>query len=241
MRRFVSSSGLLALAAAGIIAGALAPVSSASQVKSSATSTAITVTASEFKFALSKRTVPTGSTVIFTVINKGKIAHDFKIAGKKTPSLAPGSSAKLTVTFAKKGQSAYLCTLPGHPAAGMKGNFAIGVAPVAPAPPVTTTAAPTPAPTPTPAATGPETLQGDPVAGAAVYTANGCGSCHTLAAAGSTGSVGPNLDGRKPSQGMLRSVIQGGTTAGANVMPPFNLNPTDLNNIVAYVYKSTHP
>ena len=30
--------------------------------------------------------------------------------------------------------------------------------------------------------------------GAQIYTSTGCGSCHTLAAAGSTGEVGPNLD-----------------------------------------------
>ena len=33
-------------------------------------------------------------------------------------------------------------------------------------------------------------------AGKQVFSANGCGSCHTLAAAGSTGTVGPNLDTR---------------------------------------------
>jgi mono/diheme cytochrome c family protein len=31
-------------------------------------------------------------------------------------------------------------------------------------------------------------------AGAQVFTANGCGSCHTLAAAGSTGTTGPDLN-----------------------------------------------
>ena len=238
MRRFVSSSGVLTLAAAGIVvAGALAPVGGASPLKSSATGTRITVTASEFKFALSKKSIPAGSMVIFTVINKGKIAHDFKIAGKKTPSLAPGKSAKLTVTFPKKGQSAYLCTLAGHAAAGMKGTFAVGVAPVTPKP-ATTTAAPTPTPAPT--STAAETLQGDPVAGAVVFRENGCGACHTLAAAGTSGTVGPSLDARKPSQIGVRSVVQSGATAGGNIMPQFNLSATDLNNIAAYVYQSTH-
>jgi mono/diheme cytochrome c family protein len=31
-------------------------------------------------------------------------------------------------------------------------------------------------------------------AGLKVWVANGCGSCHTLAAAGSKGDIGPNLD-----------------------------------------------
>ena len=63
--------------------------------------------------------------MIFTVINKGKISHDFKIGGKKTKSLAPGKRQILTVRFAKKGQYAFLCTLFGHAKAGMKGKYAI--------------------------------------------------------------------------------------------------------------------
>ena len=88
-----------------------------------ATGTAVTVTATEFHFKLSKTSVPHGS-VTFTVVNKGKLSHDFKIAGKKTPLIKPGKSAKLTVTL-KKGKSAYLCTVPGHAAAGMKGTLTV--------------------------------------------------------------------------------------------------------------------
>jgi mono/diheme cytochrome c family protein len=36
-------------------------------------------------------------------------------------------------------------------------------------------------------------------AGLAVFTRLGCGSCHRLAAAGSAGPIGPNLDERLPS------------------------------------------
>ena len=56
----------------------------------------ITVRANEFTFALSRTTVPAGSTVTFVVVNRGRIAHDFKIDGRKTPKLAPGKSASLT-------------------------------------------------------------------------------------------------------------------------------------------------
>jgi nitrite reductase (NO-forming) len=98
----------------------------------------ITVKASEFKFKLSKTTVPAGTTVIFTVKNVGKIGHNFKINGKVTKLIAAGKSGTLTVKFAKKGKFAYLCTLTGHAAAGMKGTFGVGVA--APPTPTTTTA-----------------------------------------------------------------------------------------------------
>jgi mono/diheme cytochrome c family protein len=40
----------------------------------------------------------------------------------------------------------------------------------------------------------PEVQVGNAEAGVAVFNDQGCGSCHTLAAAGSTGNVGPNLD-----------------------------------------------
>ncbi len=87
------------------------------------TATTVTVTATEFKFKLSKLTVPHGS-VTFTVVNKGKVAHDFKIAGKKTALIKPGKSARLTVTL-KAGKYPYLCTVPGHAAAGMKGTLRV--------------------------------------------------------------------------------------------------------------------
>jgi cytochrome c6 len=169
--------------------------------------------------------------VIFTVVNKGKVAHDFKIAGKKTKRLAPGEKAKLTVEFKKNGRFSYICTVPGHAAAGMKGKLPVGVKakPAPPPPPATTT-------TPTT-----ETLQGDPVAGQAVFAANGCASCHTLAAAGATGTVGPNLDAVKPTQAIVRGFVQNGSTAGGATMPAFtNLSQTDVNNIAAYVYGATH-
>ena len=63
--------------------------------------------------------------MIFTVTNKGKVSHDFKIAGKKTPLLAPGRSATLRVTFSKKGRYPYLSTVSGQASPGMKGVFSV--------------------------------------------------------------------------------------------------------------------
>jgi uncharacterized cupredoxin-like copper-binding protein len=85
--------------------------------------TTVAVTATEFKFKLSKSVVPHGK-VTFHVVNRGKLSHDFKIAGKKTPLLKPGRSANLSVTL-KKGSYPYLCTVPGHAAAGMKGKVRV--------------------------------------------------------------------------------------------------------------------
>src|SRR5712691_1314418 len=102
--RLMSAAALLAVL--GIVA---APALGA---RTHAATAAVTVTASEFKFKLSKTSVPHG-TVVFTVVNKGKLSHDFKISGKKTPLVSPGKRAKLTVTF-KKGKIKYICTVAGH-------------------------------------------------------------------------------------------------------------------------------
>jgi uncharacterized cupredoxin-like copper-binding protein len=82
--------------------------------------------------------------VVFHVVNAGKIPHDFKIAGKKTPVLAPGKSANLAVTFTKKGSFTYLCTVTGHARLGMTGALGIGTAALTPPPTTTTTATGTP-------------------------------------------------------------------------------------------------
>ena len=90
------------------------------------TATTVTVTAgkpSELRFTLSKTSVAKGA-VTFKVTNKGKSTHDFKIAGKKTKLLAPGKSATLAVTL-KAGKAPFLCTVPGHAAAGMKGTLTV--------------------------------------------------------------------------------------------------------------------
>ena len=86
-----------------------------------ASSTTVTVKASEFKFKLSTKTARHG-VVVFKVKNVGKIAHDFKIAGKKTTKLNPGKSATLKVTL-KKGTFKYICTIDSHASFGMKGSF----------------------------------------------------------------------------------------------------------------------
>jgi uncharacterized cupredoxin-like copper-binding protein len=91
---------------------------------------------SEFSFTLSTKKVALGP-VKFSVTNKGKLSHDFEVCslpskkavntctGKTTKLMAPGKSALLLVVFKKKGTYAYLCTVPGHAAAGMKGTFTV--------------------------------------------------------------------------------------------------------------------
>jgi uncharacterized cupredoxin-like copper-binding protein len=84
----------------------------------------VNVRMTEFKFALSKKTVPRG-TVTFHVSNKGNISHDFKIKGKKSALYTSGKRGVLRVTFRQAGRYRYLCTVPGHAAEGMKGVLTV--------------------------------------------------------------------------------------------------------------------
>jgi plastocyanin len=136
MARTGSALLLAAVAVAGLAAGFLVPGGGATIKGSDAALsrvTRVTVTATDSKFTLSRRSAPVG-TVIFTVTNRGTKPHDFKIAGKKTALLAPAHSARLSVTFSKKGRYPYRSTVSGEAAAGLKGVFSV-VATVTPAPP----------------------------------------------------------------------------------------------------------
>jgi uncharacterized cupredoxin-like copper-binding protein len=115
--RMVALGGVATLAFAASALGAPA--------KQAATTDAVTAgKPQELRFTVSKSTVPKG-TVTFKVTNKGSLSHDFKIAGKKTPLIAKGKTATLTITFKKAGKYPYLCTVPGHAAAGMKGTLTV--------------------------------------------------------------------------------------------------------------------
>ncbi len=70
-------------------------------------------------------------------------------------------------------------------------------------------------------------------AGKLVFAKAGCGGCHTLKDAGSSGNVGPNLDQLKPSQAAVVKQV----TNGGGGMPPFkgSLSPAEINAVAAYV------
>lgn len=80
-------------------------------------------------------------------------------------------------------------------------------------------------------------LTGDATAGKAVFASAGCGSCHTLSAAGATGAVGPNLDQSKPTT----ELVVTRATKGQGGMPPFgeSLSAQQIADVAAYVTQST--
>src|SRR3954471_1468898 len=80
--------------------------------------------------------------------------------------------------------------------------------------------------------------KGDAAAGKAVFTSAGCTTCHTLKAAGSHGSVGPNLDQLKPAEDVVQHQVEN----GGGGMPPFKgqLSPKQIQDVAAYVFTATH-
>ncbi len=87
---------------------------------------------------------------------------------------------------------------------------------------------------------GETTSNGDPeaggdadvVAGKEIFASAGCVNCHTLADAGATGNVGPNLDEAKPPAALVVDRV----THGKGVMPPFSdLTEKQIQDVAAYV------
>jgi hypothetical protein len=81
--------------------------------------------------------------ITFKVTNMGIAFHNFKVCtipvpsaagtknacfGKGTKTLKHGQSTVLTVPISLAGKYEFLCTIPGHAAAGMKGIIGVGVA-----------------------------------------------------------------------------------------------------------------
>jgi mono/diheme cytochrome c family protein len=101
----------------------------------------------------------------------------------------------------------------------------------------TTTAAATTTGTATTTAP-PAAAQGDATAGKAVFASAGCGACHTLRAAGATGTVGPNLDQLKPPYDKVVHQVE----VGGGPMPAFkgSLTTKQIQDVAAFVVASTH-
>ncbi len=95
----------------------------------------------------------------------------------------------------------------------------------------------------------PPQVQGGP--GAQVFANNGCGGCHTLAAAGSGGVTGPDLDEVLPGQSAAmidKSIVDPNATIAkgypANVMPQNfgeTLSQKELEDLVQYLLQETKP
>jgi mono/diheme cytochrome c family protein len=77
-----------------------------------------------------------------------------------------------------------------------------------------------------------------PETGKQIFASAGCVSCHTLAAAGATGTVGPNLDELKPSYSAVVTQV----TNGGGGMPSFGhtLSQAQISSVAKFVSSATH-
>jgi mono/diheme cytochrome c family protein len=78
---------------------------------------------------------------------------------------------------------------------------------------------------------------GNAEAGARIFAEEGCGGCHALQEAGSSGSVGPDLDDAKPDFQLVVDRV----TNGKGVMPAFGdeLSAQEIRDVAAYVVQAT--
>jgi mono/diheme cytochrome c family protein len=93
--------------------------------------------------------------------------------------------------------------------------------------------------TATEATTSAETTgaQGNAEAGKDVFATAGCGGCHTLSEAGSSGSVGPKLDGLNLSFDAVKAQVEN----GGGAMPAFKGQLTDqqIADVAAFVSQAS--
>lgn len=157
-----------------------------------------------------------GSTTIESVV-RGQIAYPVV----QPPTGSPGMPADIVTGEDADSVAAYVASVAGLPVAGGGSEAGAG----------TETGGET--------ETAAETEAGGEAAadGASVYAQAGCGSCHTLEAAGSSGTIGPNLDESKPD----RELVVDRVTNGRGAMPAFSDSLTDgqIEAVADYVVSST--
>lgn len=69
---------------------------------------------------------------------------------------------------------------------------------------------------------------------AAALFEQSCGSCHALAAAGTSGAIGPDLDALRPSREQVLAAIENGGT-GTGAMPANIVTGPDAEALADYV------
>jgi cbb3-type cytochrome c oxidase subunit III len=139
-----------------------------------------------------------------------------------------------TILQVVRGQIAYPVTTPSTGAPGMPANIFEGqdaedvaayVASVAGLDAEGNPIDPANPPKPTPPGGGTD--------GKAIFASAGCSGCHTLAAAGASGTVGPNLDDAKPSKELAIDRV----TNGRGGMPSFKgqLSEAQIDAVATFV------
>ena len=122
MKAHPLAGAAVALAALAATGSSLASVGYPAQTTHASTTT-VRVTASDFRFALSRKTVPHGR-VKFVIRNASPAQHDFAIAGHTSKTIGLDQTTTLIVTL-KRGRYPYRCTVDSHAELGMKGMLRV--------------------------------------------------------------------------------------------------------------------
>ena len=84
---------------------------------------------------------------------------------------------------------------------------------------------------------------GNPANGKKVFISTGCGVCHTLKATKAVGVLSKNLDKTKPAYAKIVSSVTNGMKGKIGIMTAYKnvLSKTQIQDVAAFVYTSTHP
>ena len=130
--------GMPRMAAAGpagvaVPAPGVAPAPAVAPAVPGAKAVDLKITATDLKFTPSTLQAKAGQPVKVTLDNKGVIEHDLtfpaipsdKPAGSLKMVVKPGQTTTLEFTPTTPGTYEYVCTIPGHKEAGMKGTITV--------------------------------------------------------------------------------------------------------------------
>jgi cytochrome c551/c552 len=87
----------------------------------------------------------------------------------------------------------------------------------------------------------PTTVVGNAAAGKPVFTANGCGACHTFTPAASNGKVGPDLDQLAEYAQKAGQPLADFTRSAIVAPPPSYVPPGYPNNVMPTTFSSLPP
>ena len=122
--KVISIHKVARLAAVLLIAVALAGC----QAQSGGSSGSNGIVLEDMRFTPNRIDAKVGVPLTIRLTNKGTERHDLNFEALHMPGLGgvesilePGESATITLTFDQPGTHTFICTLPGHAAAGMTG------------------------------------------------------------------------------------------------------------------------
>ena len=164
--------------------------------------------------------------------SQGRIGPDLDEAFRyvRNEKLEGQGFDETTIRDVVKAQIAYPVVNPATDATGMPANLVTGSDADAVATYVAAVAG-----LPVKKGAGAEAAGGRATDGKAIFNSAGCSGCHTLAAAGSTGTTGPNLDQSKPSLELAIDRV----TNGKGNMPSFkdSLSQEQIRAVAQFVSK----